>query len=192
MLLITPPALVLFTPTQEKTILTKIELRYIPPSEAVKQLERKAPLKSLRPPGLENLLASDADNTLIAQGTAEAVEALKVILRSLDVKPLVLELKVQFVQQGENVIYLRLRTRNDQKGTVTLGEGGLATSLVIVPHLSDDGKSVSFEVIREIGDPQSLPTAKKTRFTKAGSLGREVRITLPDGLLFLTATLVEK
>nr|WP_309685255.1 hypothetical protein [Armatimonas sp.] len=192
MLFITPPALVLFTQAQERTSLTKIGLRYISPSEAIKQLERKTPLKSLRPLGLENLLASDADNTLIAQGTAEAVAALKVILRSLDVKPVVLELKVQFVQQGENVIYLRLRTRNAQKGTVTLGEEGLATSLVIVPHLDDNGKSVSFEVIREISDPQSLSTTKKTRFTQAGTLGREVRIALPDGLLFLTATLVEK
>ncbi|WP_309712095.1 hypothetical protein [Armatimonas sp.] len=192
MLLIAPlPAFVQQAPPQEKLRFIKIELRHITPSAAVKQIEGDGKQKSRKPAGLHRLLSSDADNTLILQGTDEAVAELKALLRLIDVKPAVLELKVQFVQEGENVIYLRLRTADTQKARVTLGEDALARSLVIIPHLDEDGKSVSFEILREVGEPQKLPNPKNAPLTKKGALGQETRITLPDGLLFLTATLLK-
>jgi hypothetical protein len=103
----------------------------------------------------------------------------------------VLELKVQFVQQGENVIYLRLRTADSQKARVTLGEDALAQGLVIIPRLDKDGQSVSFDVVREVGELQKRADPKKAPLIKKASLGQEVRISLPDGLLFLTATLLK-
>ena len=60
------------------------------PSMAVKRIEGEGKQKSRKPAELHNLFASDADKTLILQGTDEAVA----------------KLKAQFVQQGENVIYL--------------------------------------------------------------------------------------
>ena len=191
MLLTPPPALVQQAPTQEKTRFVKIELRYIMPSAVVKLIEGSGKQSSLKPAGLHNLLSSDADNTLILEGTDEAVAELKALVRLLDVKPRALELKVQFVQEGENTIYLRLRTADGQKTRVTLGEAALARGLVIVPHLSDDGKSVTFEIIREVGEPQKQADPKKAPLTKTGTPGQEMRIPLPDGLLFLTATLVK-
>lgn len=187
-----PPALVQpALPQQEKPRLTKIELHFVAPSAVMKRIDGNGKQKSLRPDGLRNVIISDADHTLILQGTDEAVAEFKALLRLLDVKPRALELKVQFVQEGENTIYLRLRTADAQKARVTLGEDSLARGLLIIPHLDGDGKMVSFEILCEVGEPSTLADPKKAPLTKTGTLGQELRFPLDDGLLFLTATLIK-
>ncbi|MBB6050148.1 hypothetical protein [Armatimonas rosea] len=186
-----PPALVQQALPQEKPRLVKIELHFVAPSAAMKRIDGNGKQKSLRPDGLRNVIISDVDKVLILQGTEEAVAEFKALLRLIDVKPVVLELKVQFVQEGENTIYLRLRTADAQKTRVTLGEDALARGLLIIPHLSDDNKSVTFEILREVGEPSKLADPKKVPLMKAGALGQELRIPLDDGLLFLTATLLK-
>ncbi|WP_395094672.1 hypothetical protein [Armatimonas sp.] len=53
--------------------------------------------RSLRPLGIDNILASDADNTLIVQGDAQDIEELKALIRFLDVAPKQVEIRAEFV-----------------------------------------------------------------------------------------------
>jgi general secretion pathway protein D len=53
--------------------------------------------RSLRPPGIDNILASDADNTLIVQGDAADIDELKALIRLLDVAPKQVEIRAEFV-----------------------------------------------------------------------------------------------
>ena len=53
--------------------------------------------RSLRPPGIDNIIASDADNTLIVQGDAGDIDELKALIRLLDVAPKQVEIRAEFV-----------------------------------------------------------------------------------------------
>lgn len=53
--------------------------------------------RSLRPPGIDNILSSDADNTLIVQGDPADIDELKALIRLLDVAPKQVEIRAEFV-----------------------------------------------------------------------------------------------
>jgi len=53
--------------------------------------------RSLRPQGIDNIIASDADNTLIVQGDAADIDELKALIRLLDVAPKQVEIRAEFV-----------------------------------------------------------------------------------------------
>ena len=53
--------------------------------------------RSLRPAGIDNILASDADNTLIVQGDPADIDELKALIRLLDVAPKQVEIRAEFV-----------------------------------------------------------------------------------------------
>ncbi len=54
--------------------------------------------RSLTPPGVDNIISNDADNTLIVQGDAPGIEELRQIIRLLDVAPKQVLIKAEFVR----------------------------------------------------------------------------------------------
>jgi len=176
------PAVVQAEP-QPKRTLTKYALSYILPSEFKKLIDGSDPKKTLRPPGLDNLIVSDIDRCIIAQGTAEALTELKALIRLLDVKPVTLKLTVKLVKSGETILDLNTTSPNKQKATFTLGEGEAAQGITITPHIHGDGK-ISFLVTRN----QALEI--KTMTLGAVTLGEPLTITFGElGELTITATL---
>lgn len=112
------PAVVQAEP-QPKRTLTKYALSYIVPSEFKKRIDGNDPKKTLRPPGLDNLIASDIDRCIIAQGTAEALAELKALLRLLDVKPVASLTTVSYslTHQSATDLLEQLKGRALPKGT---------------------------------------------------------------------------
>ena len=53
---------------------------------------------SLVPPGIENIISNDADNSLIVTGDAQGVEELRTLIRFLDVAPKQVLIKAEFVR----------------------------------------------------------------------------------------------
>lgn len=218
MLLITPPALVWCAQAdanpqavRPRGALTKIELTHLVPelvSELISTPELaplffedeslkaqvsvgKAPL-AVRPAGLDNLLASSADHTLIVQGTPEALKELRAFLKSLDVEPRVVLLTMRQVQKGKPESRPIVQTFSNVKASITVGGTPAIQSVTVTPSLSCDVQSVT--VLPHLNrDGKTVVIAAKVNNEKwlvqTGKLGSELKFVFPKHQeLFVTAT----
>jgi hypothetical protein len=215
MLLITPPALTVLTQTEAtrpRAALLKFELTHLVPELVTELLNTpelaplffedeslkarvstgKVPL-AVRPMGLDELLASNADHTLIVQGTPEALKELRVLLKSLDVEPQSVLLTMRQVQKGKPDSRPIVQTFSNVKARITVGEVadlpsvklGIphpycdVQSVTVVPHLNRDGKTVVV----------AAKVNKEKWLVQTGKLGSELKFVFPNNQeLFVTAT----
>ncbi|MBB6049989.1 hypothetical protein [Armatimonas rosea] len=159
--------------SQEKANLVTFELRYLSGTELIKKLERQIPK------GITKLEPDDSKNMLQAQGTPEALNALKILIKRLDVEYINVELKIRRVQQGKTVSDVRIPTAEGTKGTITISPDSLS---VTVSKVSHDKKNIS--LIVEYNQLKAV--------SKIIPLGKETQIVLPDNSeLFVTATIAK-
>ncbi|MBB6050147.1 hypothetical protein [Armatimonas rosea] len=218
MLLITPPTLTVLTQTdarpqaaRPRVAPIKVELTHLIPTVLVELLSTpelaplffedeslkarvsagKVPLAA-RPVGLDNLIASDADHTLIAQGTPEALKELRAFLKSLDVEPQGVLLTMRQVQKGKPESHPVVQTFSNLKASITVGGAADIQSLTVPPPLSCDVQSVT--VIPHLNrDGKTVVVAAKVNKEKwlvqTGKLGGELKFVFPHNQeLSLTAT----
>ncbi len=193
MLLTTPPTtIVLQTQPQEKRVLAKIALTYLrtpallelmsAPELASLLLEDGMPgkpLPLLRPARLDNILFSPADHTVITQGTPEAQEQFKALLKLLDVKPQGVLLTMRLVQGGKPESRPTISTFSNAKGWMAVGDTTDLQMVTVIPHLNRDGKTVA--VAAKVNDEKWLVQTVK--------LGADVKFVFPNNqTLFVTAT----
>lgn len=197
MLLTPPPAIVLLTQTQAKLSLAKIELRHLEPTafiflldtpelmylftefDLVRSLMLGKTRLTLRPVDLSNILASDADHTIILQGTPKALGEVNTLLALLDVEPKSVRLTMRFLQKGKPEIHPVISTFSNAKGWMAVGDTTDLQMVTVIPHLNRDGKTVA--VAAKVNDEKWLVQTVK--------LGAEVKFVFPNNqTLFVTAT----
>lgn len=214
MLLTTPPALAVLTQTEAtrpRAALLKFELTHLVPELVTELLNTpelaplffedeslkarvstgKVPLAA-RPAGLDNLLSSNADHTVIGQGTPEALKELRALLKSLDVEPQSVLLTMRQVQKGKPDSRSVVHTFSNVKASITVVGGAAIQSVTVTPHLSCDVQSVT--VVPHLNrDGKTVVVAAKVNKEKwlvqTGKLGSELKFVFPHNQeLFLTAT----
>lgn len=193
MLLIAPPAILAQEqPLPSKPRIIKYELTHFIPSLFSELISTPglAPLfqedrfiSPLRPVGLDNLLSTDQDQCVIAQGTPEAQARVKALLALLDVEPKSVQLAMRLVQEGKPESRPTIVTFSNFKGKFSLEGEGDSQSVTVIPHLNRDGKMVAIaaQVNQEKWRVQTV------------KLGVETKFVFPNHQeLFVTATQMEK
>ncbi|WP_395088490.1 hypothetical protein [Armatimonas sp.] len=200
MLLAPPPAMVLLTQTQEKLSLAKIELIHLEPTafillldtpelmylfaefDLIRTLKLGKTHLTLRPVDLSNILASDADHTIIIQGTPKALGEVRTLLALLDVEPKSVQLTMRFLQKGKPEIHPVISTFSNSKGRIAIGCTTDQQSVTVIPHLNRDGKTVAVaaQVNKEKWQVQTLKLGVETKFVFPNNQELFVTATLPE------------
>ena len=197
MLLAPSPAIVLLTQTPEKLSLAKIELRHLEPTafillldtpelmylfaefDLVRTLMLDKTRLTLRPVGLSNILASDADHTIITQGTPKALGEVSTLLALLDVEPKSVRLTMRFLQKGKPEIHPVIATFSNSKGRIAMGDVTDQQSVTVIAHLNSNG---TFVVL-------AAQVNKEKWRVQTFKLGVETKFVFPNNqTLFVTAT----
>ncbi len=122
--------------------------------------------------------AVDADNSIVLQGTPDAVMHLKSRIALMDMKIRVVKVKVCEVRDNKMGSYYVISTANDTKAHL-LSSGGVTSSKVeVIPHLNGDGKTVLLQ----------LTLGSEKPVFKRIPLGEETKLETPFGIYLVTIT----
>ncbi len=122
--------------------------------------------------------AVDADNSIVLQGTPDAVMQLKSRIALMDVKLRVVNVKVCEVRENKPGSYYVISTANNTKAHL-LSSGGITSSKVeVIPHLNGDGKTVLLQLTMR----SEKPVFKRI------PLGEETKLETPFGIYLVTIT----
>ena len=126
------------------------------------------------------------DNSLVVQGTPEAVADLKQIVRMLDVESRAVMVKIGEVRDGKAGSYSILMTADNTTASLTFTGGITANKVRVTPHLNGDGKTASLSLTLNAEKP-FFKNADKPFFKKI-PLGEETKLETPFGIYLVTVT----
>ncbi len=187
----------------QKIETVKIRLNHVQPSDFVHTLKTANITRStgggdsdvqepLLPFGIKNVVAYNADNSLLVTGTAEAITQFRDIVRLYDVKPRIVLLKMRLMEarfaadgkRSEKTLQTPiLTTVNNGTGKVSVtGRGGY--EIEVTPHINGDNSitlSMNWNLrILQNGNRQITRTVQRTRRTRAGQTLRLAVPFVPD------------
>lgn len=153
----------------------RIRLRFMDADSLVKLLQPEASGKSLTD---ATFRADSADNSLVVQGTPEAVANLKQLVRMLDQKPRIVQVMVCEVRDGVKGGYYSISTANNTSAHLLSSGGIISEKVEVYPHLNGDGKTISLTLTLGLEKP----------FIKRIPLGEETKLETPFGIYLVTVT----
>ncbi|WP_395090530.1 secretin N-terminal domain-containing protein [Armatimonas sp.] len=156
-----------------------LPLRYQAAADLLTKLQEGGPEARLQPKGITRLIAEERTNSLLAQGTPEALEALKALLKKLDKETIQVTIKMRLVQDGKIKAAPVISTNTDSQGVIEIKSETEGMRFAITPHVHDDHKAIALQIQFN----QDKPIEKIVK------PGKETRIALTNGVLFVTATL---
>lgn len=128
---------------------------------------------ALVPEGIEAILGVEADNSLLVRGTAEDIDALRGLLRMMDVPPLSVRVRVsarKLTAQGQVLDGAPLKLADAAAGS--------RFSLTVVPHVLGDG-TIKVTVDGSVASAGSAaPVGSRARLTSGTTVSL---ITLGEG-----------
>jgi type II secretory pathway component GspD/PulD (secretin) len=139
----------------QEIVTERIALRFARPSEITRLINEKPPTddapesSSLLPEGTKSVTADEADKTLVVQGTAQAIEQVKSIVRLLDVPKPRVDLRIRLVRVAFAADGTAKSTtpsapiitsvENNMRATTRVEDQKTTWSVTVVPRINGDG-----------------------------------------------------